>query len=224
MGALRPIVHDDRGARPNYSVHVSEDRADFHRLYRGECPVLRTLSGERLLNALGLHLRAHSPLEGGRLRFDVCAVLFEGSVTIMPATLGSVLDGIDRRLQAAGAVRLDLPHVDIDPDRLEVVVDEGFDLQRQAVLQHIGSRRREAFVTGGRFPIAAWLVDQQDLSSSPRTPASNVYDAWSALSGGTHHAIGNLLPRLRDVSALMVPEPITMLPSKSLLDLVLEPR
>ncbi len=215
---------DDPEAPPSYSVHVSDETAAFHRLYRGECPVLRTMSGERLLNALSLHLQAHGPLAGGHLRFEVCGVLAGGSVTILPATLGPMLDSIDRRLQAASAVRLDLPHFDIDPDRREVVVQDGPDLMGQEVLMHVPSRRSEAFVTGGRFPIAAWVVDEWHPSAPSRTRAGRVYDLWSMLSAGAHHPTADLLARLRDLSALTVPKSMVQLGSKDLLDMALGSR
>ena len=145
---------------PNFSLHVAEDdgpRKDFHLLYRGVTPVVRTRDLRRLVDGLLGYLSAAVEHPDDALRLDVLALVKDGAAVLAPAGIASSLASIERRLNAKGLRVVDRPWATVDLSTGELVVAEPeLTVDRSALAELPSGGGRDGAVPPGRYPVVGW--------------------------------------------------------------------
>lgn len=198
QAALQAHVVEDPDAPPNFSVKFASTSSEFHILYRGECPEVRTLDPSRLFTALRLHLDGVAPLQQGLVRFQARAVVRDGRATLLPSAARESLMAIDRRLRRAGLLAVDAPSVTIDLESTELVIEPSLQLE-SAPLAELAARlpeprRTERHVGPGRYPIDRWVfLDPHHADAGAAlTQAQATFRAWHGVVSdhvGQWHAV-----------------------------------
>lgn len=181
--ALAAQLVDDLGSRRNYSVREAEGDGEFHLLYRGGVVVVRTLDRARLVRGLLTHLFGHGTPPAGLLRVDALAMVRDGAAVLAPAVLRHNLPRLERRLAKRGFTVLDAPFADVDPEQAELVVPPLPPSVNLAALDALTpsetSRRGEAVVEPGRYPLASWAFPATE-EAAPLTRAGAVQMALTS--------------------------------------------
>lgn len=188
-----------------FGVRPADGDSNFHWLYWGRCPVVRTRDANRLLTALEQHLSVPSGAAGDSLvlRLSAC-ITANGEAILLPAVGGSIAL-VDRRLREAGAMLVDAPFAVVDPHDGELVVEPPTIAMRggprRQLVKELGTTRNEVSVPPGRYALAAWAVESEE-GRQPR--AAELVDLLGVLAAptterGVDGAVG-LLERLRKVA------------------------
>jgi hypothetical protein len=173
---LRAHVVPEIEAPPNVSLLVGADDGrvrDFHRLYRGSSPAIRTRSRIRLMRAAVTHLDAFAEPPGGTFRVNARVLVRDGTATLVDPALGSMLEQVERRLEQLGYRVADIVGAPLDdeslelalwPPRLEVDHAALADLDREDP-----HKEREVSLTSSRVPIRALILwcGNSDHDGSP---------------------------------------------------------
>ena len=185
------IADEDTSAPANFSLRLgSEDgtrgAADFHVLYRGTAPVVRTRRVGRLVEGLLAHLSSF--VEAGdptSLELDVVALVTDGVALLAPSDLRHVLPSIERRLNAKGLRVVDRPWARIDPTTCELVVAAPqLVVDREPLHGLAGAgreRQQDEPVPPGRYPVRGWAFGAGTRPQGPISRALAVTLAGSAL-------------------------------------------
>ena len=152
---------DGDPASPNFSLHVAEDdgaRKDFHLLYRGVTPVVRTRDLRRLVDGLlGYLSAAVERPDDDTLRLDVLALVKDGAAVLAPASIRSSLATIERRLNAKGLRVVDRPWACVDVTSGELVVSDPHLTVDRPVLDELApAGARHGAVPPGRYRLVGW--------------------------------------------------------------------
>lgn len=187
--ALSKHVVGEVDAPSNYSLqmagHENPDGAtsDFHFLYRGFDPIVRTRDPRRLLEGFFGHLASHATDERrDYLRLDAVAFVREGQCLLAPADLRKALTVIERRLNKEGVRVLDRPWATVDHATRELVVStDGLEIERSAldplINSHSAGKRRDPGVPCGRYPVIGWAFGRGRDGAGPLSRSMAVAEA-----------------------------------------------
>jgi thiol-disulfide isomerase/thioredoxin len=136
---------------------------------QGGSTVIRTRSPRRALMGLAGYLSSHLDETGqAPLRTNAMAIILNGEAVILPADINNWLDELQPRLAVMGGAPVDRSYVSIDPERLEVIIEDphnGLSLD-ESVLDELteppARRSEQPMVKPGRYPLKRWLIWQSD--------------------------------------------------------------
>lgn len=196
--ALSTHLVEGVSAPPNYSVQLAghdagPETSDFHFVYRGFDPVVRTRDLRRLVNALFAHMSTHVPDDGALLRLDTVAFVGAGEAVIAPPDLRRAIAALERRMNIKGFRIVDLPWSLLDPATGELVVPEPaltVDTTALRALEGITGhatasgartaakrRRPEIPVAPGRYPVVGWAFGRGRDLTGPLSTSVAVSEA-----------------------------------------------
>lgn len=191
-----------------FGIRPANSSSDFHWLYWGRCPVVRSRDAERLVNALEHHLSVPSAAVADQLLWPMSAVVSVAGEAFLLPKIGASIARFDRPLRAAGMTVVDVPLVAVDPSTGELVVDAPTVTlagpARDTLLEALGTTSEEGTVAPGRYPIAAWLAES---GSPPDGEAAAITHLLGGLQAPTTprgaDGVQTLVRRLRKVAVTM---------------------
>ncbi len=143
----------------NFAVRLGADPTQFHVLFWGTCPALRTLDVERLIVGLRRFAGDHGDGPPGTVRTDFAAAVRNGAAVLLDRKARELLVKEERTLRRSRLSVLESPYADVDVDHGELVVTDaalpvdeaGFDELRSLAP---APRRQDPAVPAGRYPLA----------------------------------------------------------------------
>ncbi len=187
------IVSDDT-APPNFSLVLapadgaSRRRAsELNLLLVADRTVLRSRSPQRALQGLAAHLSyLAQPPESQLVRTSNPVGVLAGRAVLLPAYTARWLEHLQPRLAALGVALSDEPEALVDAVTAELVIREPVIEPAAALIESlpplVASRTELPCVPPGRYPIAAWLLDEEPSGHAGRiTKASAIAGALPAV-------------------------------------------
>lgn len=208
---LSKYVAEDDGIIPRgFGLRQVDRTSDFHWLYWGGCPVVRTRDAERLVYALEQHLSIPDATPPASLIVDLpAAVTDNGRAVLLPREFRNAFTLIDRRLRESGIRLIDGPLTVVDLAKAEIVVADPIvridTVARAKLVDALGSSRVEDHVGSGRYQLHRWFVATDD--ESVPSSASLVSSLLGAVARpfSVAEGIGLLAPLLERVRVQVIP-------------------
>ena len=147
------------GDGPTLSLRRGGGR-QFHVVYWGSCPVVRTRDRRRAVTGLLGHLAGHRPPLPGSLRLWGVAAVRDG-VAVAVLIEQNQRPRFERPLRAQGWTLVDRPWVDVDPDQAQLIVPPVLEPSRdrvQALIDLLDGDDPEPTVAPGCYELSHLVV------------------------------------------------------------------
>lgn len=218
------VVADDEARDANYSLRLSPDTDQFHRLYRGSCLVTASPDPRRVVAALVRNVQAHAPAPPGLLAIKTILLVRAGQATFVPTLLEDHVRILGRRLGEQDIQQVDTHTALLDLDAREVVVERQLLLDDAALDDLVAAfpsgRRTDAPVPDGRYPLVRWLMMELWDQPGRYSRATATRRAALMIGGGPLAAGFGVLDRLATCFSTVVAEGIDPKSRTETLDLI----